>query len=89
VSLSEATFVNAIGEECRPDPIESEAEVVAEEPLTHLICERLHSCLVRKCASYSLERCDSARKSLRPQSARASNRPGVPSQGQSATFPPT
>jgi hypothetical protein len=38
--------------------------------LTHLICERLHSCLVRKCASYSLERCDSARKSLRPQSAR-------------------
>jgi len=49
--------------------------------LTHLICERLHPCLVRTCANSSLKRCDSARKSLRRQNARAGNRPGVPSPG--------
>jgi hypothetical protein len=62
---------------------ESEAEGVAGERLTHLICERLHPCLVGKCANSSLERCDSD-----SQISPLAKRPGVPSQDQIAPFPP-
>jgi hypothetical protein len=77
VNLSEATFVHAIGEEVRRNRDRIGRERCRRERLNPPDLRPPASTLGAKMRQLLLERCDGARKPLRPQNARASNRPGV------------